>query len=60
MYHCGTAPAFLHIANGMYGAIVVEPENLPKAEREYVLVSSEGTSTRPATEAAPRRQRPSR
>src|SRR6266496_1826950 len=25
MYHCGTAPAFMHIANGMFGAIVVEP-----------------------------------
>jgi nitrite reductase (NO-forming) len=41
MYHCGTAPAFMHIANGMYGAIVVEPANMPKADREYVLVSSE-------------------
>jgi nitrite reductase (NO-forming) len=41
MYHCGTAPAFMHIANGMYGAIVVEPANMPKADREYVLVGSE-------------------
>jgi nitrite reductase (NO-forming) len=41
MYHCGTAPAFVHIANGMYGAIVVEPRNLPRADRQYVLVSSE-------------------
>ncbi|HEX6953040.1 MAG TPA: multicopper oxidase domain-containing protein [Gaiellaceae bacterium] len=41
MYHCGTAPAFLHIANGMYGAIVVEPKNMPPAQRQYVLVSSE-------------------
>jgi nitrite reductase (NO-forming) len=41
MYHCGTAPAFMHIANGMYGAIVVEPRDLPRADREYVLVSSE-------------------
>jgi nitrite reductase (NO-forming) len=41
MYHCGTAPAFAHIANGMYGAVVVEPRNLPPAQREYVLVSSE-------------------
>jgi nitrite reductase (NO-forming) len=41
MYHCGTAPAFAHIANGMYGAIVVEPRGLPPAQREYVLVSSE-------------------
>ncbi|MEP7227400.1 MAG: multicopper oxidase domain-containing protein, partial [Gemmatimonadales bacterium] len=25
MYHCGTAPAAMHIANGMYGALVVDP-----------------------------------
>lgn len=41
MYHCGTAPAFMHIANGMYGAIVVEPNNLPHADKQYVLVASE-------------------
>ena len=43
MYHCGTKPVLTHIANGMYGAIVVEPREkpLPKADREYVLVSSE-------------------
>jgi nitrite reductase (NO-forming) len=41
MYHCGTVPAFVHIANGMYGAIVVEPKNLPPAQKQYVLVSSE-------------------
>jgi nitrite reductase (NO-forming) len=41
MYHCGTAPTFMHIANGMYGAIVVEPRNMPRADRQYVLVSSE-------------------
>ncbi|HSK15866.1 MAG TPA: multicopper oxidase domain-containing protein [Gaiellaceae bacterium] len=43
MYHCGTKPVLAHIANGMYGAIVVEPaENpLPPADKEYVLVSSE-------------------
>jgi len=42
MYHCGTKPVLMHIANGMYGAIVVEPAKpLPHADREYVLVSSE-------------------
>ena len=40
-YHCGTAPAFVHIANGMYGAIVVEPKDLPPVAHQYVLVSSE-------------------
>jgi len=42
MYHCGTKPVLAHIANGMYGAIVVSPaEALPKADKEYVLVASE-------------------
>jgi nitrite reductase (NO-forming) len=43
MYHCGTKPVLAHIANGMYGAIVVEPKAgvLPKADKEYVLVASE-------------------
>ena len=41
MYHCGTAPAFQHIANGMYGAIVVEPKGMPTAQKQYVLVASE-------------------
>jgi len=41
MYHCGTAPAFEHIANGMYGAIVVEPKNMQPVQHKYVLVSSE-------------------
>jgi nitrite reductase (NO-forming) len=42
MYHCGTKPVLAHIANGMYGAIIVEPkEGLPPADNEYVLVGSE-------------------
>ena len=42
MYHCGTKPVLAHIANGMYGALVVDPATpLPKADREYVLVASE-------------------
>jgi len=43
MYHCGTKPVLMHIANGMYGAIVVEPKPgvLPRADRDYVLVASE-------------------
>jgi nitrite reductase (NO-forming) len=42
MYHCGTKPVLAHIANGMYGAIVVDPAKpLPRADREYVLVASE-------------------
>jgi nitrite reductase (NO-forming) len=41
MYHCGTKPVLAHIANGMYGAIVVRPKDMPKADKEYVLVASE-------------------
>ena len=42
MYHCGTKPVLAHIANGMYGAIIVEPKaGLPPVDNEYVLVASE-------------------
>jgi nitrite reductase (NO-forming) len=42
MYHCGTAPALHHIANGMYGMVIVEPaEGLPPADREFAIVQSE-------------------
>jgi nitrite reductase (NO-forming) len=41
MYHCGTAPVLHHIGNGMYGAVVVDPEAPLPAAREYVLVQSE-------------------
>ncbi|MEP6976860.1 MAG: multicopper oxidase domain-containing protein [Thermoleophilia bacterium] len=43
MYHCGTKPVLMHIANGMYGAIVVEPKPgvVPHTDRNYVLVASE-------------------
>ncbi len=53
MYHCGTKPVLAHIANGMYGAIVVDPATpLPKADREYVLVSSEWYLNGPGTDTA--------
>jgi nitrite reductase (NO-forming) len=42
MYHCGTKPVLAHIANGMYGAIIVQPRAaLPPVDNEYVLVGSE-------------------
>jgi nitrite reductase (NO-forming) len=42
VYHCGSHPLIQHVANGMYGAIVVDPAKpRPKADREYVLVASE-------------------
>jgi len=41
MYHCGTAPVALHIANGMYGAIIVDPRQGRPAAKEFVFVQSE-------------------
>ena len=41
MYHCGVPPVLQHLANGMYGAIIVEPQEPLEPAREYVLVSSE-------------------
>jgi nitrite reductase (NO-forming) len=42
VYHCATAPVGLHVANGMYGLILVEPkEGLPPVDREYYVMQSE-------------------
>ena len=42
VYHCAAPPVTDHIANGMYGAILVEPpEGLPKVDREYYVMQSE-------------------
>ncbi|MCU6480605.1 multicopper oxidase domain-containing protein, partial [Arthrobacter sp. A2-55] len=41
MYHCSTMPMSLHIANGMFGAVVIDPPNLPVVDKEYVLIQSE-------------------
>ncbi len=55
MYHCGTPPVLAHIANGMYGAIIVDPkEGMPPVAKSFVLVSGEwylsgDGKTQPAT-----------
>jgi nitrite reductase (NO-forming) len=41
MYHCGTPTVAHHMANGMYGAIIVDPANGWSPAREYVIVQSE-------------------
>jgi len=42
VYHCAFAPASLHIANGMYGLILVEPkEGMPKVDHEFYVMQSE-------------------
>ena len=46
VYHCATAPVGMHIANGMYGLILVEPkEGLPEVDREYYVMQSEFYTT---------------
>jgi nitrite reductase (NO-forming) len=40
-YHCGAAPMIQHMSNGMYGAVVIDPPDLPKVDKELVLVHSE-------------------
>lgn len=42
VYHCATAPVAMHVANGMYGLILVEPkEGLPKVDHEYYVMQGE-------------------
>ncbi|HET7329111.1 MAG TPA: multicopper oxidase domain-containing protein [Nocardioidaceae bacterium] len=41
MYHCASMPMSAHIANGLFGAVVIEAKDLPPVDRSYVLVQSE-------------------
>ncbi|MCF8525957.1 MAG: multicopper oxidase domain-containing protein [Candidatus Nanopelagicales bacterium] len=41
MYHCSTMPMSMHIANGMFGAVIIDPPDLAPVDREFVLVQSE-------------------
>jgi len=42
VYHCATAPVAMHVGNGMYGMILVEPkEGLSKVDHEYYLMQSD-------------------
>jgi nitrite reductase (NO-forming) len=42
VYHCATAPVGMHVANGMYGLILVEPpQGLPKVDREYYVMQGD-------------------
>lgn len=42
VYHCATAPVAMHVANGMYGMILVEPEEgLTPVDREYYVVQGD-------------------
>lgn len=42
VYHCATGPVGMHIANGMYGLILVEPkEGLAKVDKEYYIMQGD-------------------
>ncbi|WP_250258804.1 multicopper oxidase domain-containing protein [Dermabacter sp. Marseille-Q3180] len=41
LYHCSTAPMTMHLSGGMFGILIVPPQGLAPADREYVLVQSE-------------------
>jgi nitrite reductase (NO-forming) len=41
LYHCGTAPVLEHLANGMFGAIIIDPPGLAPVAHEFVVVQSE-------------------
>jgi nitrite reductase (NO-forming) len=46
VYHCATAPVGMHVANGMYGLILVEPpEGLPKVDHEYYVMQGDFYTT---------------
>jgi nitrite reductase (NO-forming) len=62
MYHCGTDPVLHHIANGMFGMVIVEPEGgLAPVEHEFFIVQDdwylgpqgEVSSLEKANQAAP-------
>lgn len=42
VYHCATAPVGMHVANGMYGMILVEPpEGMPPVDREFYVMQGD-------------------
>jgi nitrite reductase (NO-forming) len=48
VYHCATPMVAQHIANGMYGLILVEPEGgLPKVDREFYVMQGEIYTEKP-------------
>lgn len=52
MYHCATMPMSAHISAGLFGAVVIEPPDLPAVDRSYLFVQSEaylGASTSAGT-----------
>ena len=46
VYHCATAPVPMHVGNGMYGLILVEPkEGFSAVDREYYVMQGDFYTT---------------
>jgi nitrite reductase (NO-forming) len=46
VYHCATAPVGMHVANGMYGLILIEPpEGLTPVDHEYYVMQGDFYTT---------------
>ncbi|PZO09590.1 MAG: nitrite reductase, copper-containing [Lysobacteraceae bacterium] len=46
VYHCATAPVGMHVANGMYGLILVEPpEGMPPVDKEFYVMQGDFYTT---------------
>lgn len=41
LYHCATTPMAVHIAAGMFGAVVIDPPSLSAVDAEYLMVQSD-------------------
>jgi nitrite reductase (NO-forming) len=49
VYHCAVPPVAQHISRGMYGMILIEPEEgLPPVDREYYVMQGEIYTEEPA------------
>lgn len=53
LYHCSTAPISLHIANGMYGAVIIDPPGLPPVQHDFAFVGAQLFLGDPESEAKP-------
>jgi len=56
-YHCSADPVMMHIANGMFGAVIVDPPGYTPSGKEYVVIQNEwyksGASVQELTEGSP-------
>src|SRR5699024_11980896 len=56
LYHCSTEPMTAHIAAGMFGAVIIDPDDLAPADAEFALVQSEGYLGAPGGERSEERR----